>query len=99
MRDLVANVWKGAQAAIDINSKCISTYWQAGELEFGISRHRALFFKVVADFCGLPCRLMRGAAHFCSIDMVLCGKRGRYISVQSTAATLSNIEQQICSVL
>ncbi|XP_020531650.1 serine/threonine-protein kinase EDR1 isoform X2 [Amborella trichopoda] len=32
-----------------------------GILEFGLSRHRALLFKVLADKINLPCRLMKGS--------------------------------------
>ena len=29
-------------------------------LTSGLARHRALLFKVLADFCQIPCRLLRG---------------------------------------
>ena len=29
-------------------------------LTAGLARHRALLFKVLADFCQIPCRLLRG---------------------------------------
>ena len=31
-----------------------------GELTVGLSRHRALLLKTLADSCGLPCRMLRG---------------------------------------
>ena len=31
-----------------------------GQLRVGLSRHRALLLKVLADECQLPCRIMRG---------------------------------------
>lgn len=40
-------------------------------LTAGLARHRALLFKVLADFCQIPCRLLRGQfytglAHNCA---------------------------------
>ena len=38
-------------------------------LTAGLARHRALLFKVLADFCQIPCRLLRG--HFYTGDNVV----------------------------
>ncbi|BBN20086.1 sterile alpha motif and leucine zipper containing kinase AZK [Marchantia polymorpha subsp. ruderalis] len=48
-----------------------------GLLRVGLSRHRALLFKVMADSVGLPCRLVRGSAYCGKVDdasvVVKCG--------------------------
>ncbi|XP_026435022.1 serine/threonine-protein kinase EDR1-like [Papaver somniferum] len=38
-----------------------------GSLNIGLSRHRALLFKVLADNVGVPCRLVKGS-HYTGID-------------------------------
>ncbi|KAH9322334.1 hypothetical protein KI387_016973, partial [Taxus chinensis] len=38
-----------------------------GCLKIGLSRHRALLFKVLADLVGIPCRLVKGS-HYTGID-------------------------------
>ncbi|XP_047339326.1 serine/threonine-protein kinase EDR1 isoform X2 [Impatiens glandulifera] len=38
-----------------------------GSLKIGLLRHRALLFKVFADYIGLPCRLIKGS-HFAGIE-------------------------------
>ncbi|OVA15499.1 Protein kinase domain [Macleaya cordata] len=38
-----------------------------GSLNIGLSRHRALLFKVLADNVGIPCRLVKGS-HYTGID-------------------------------
>eukprot|EP01018_Ginkgo_biloba_P022811 Gb_34740 [translate_table: standard] len=38
-----------------------------GCLQLGLSRHRALLFKVLADHVGIPCRLVKGS-HYTGID-------------------------------
>lgn len=38
-----------------------------GCLQTGLSRHRALLFKVLADHVGIPCRLVKGS-HYTGID-------------------------------
>ncbi|XAR54550.1 Non-specific serine/threonine protein kinase [Bertholletia excelsa] len=38
-----------------------------GSLKIGLSRHRALLFKVLADNVGLPCRLVRGS-HYTGVE-------------------------------
>ncbi|THG05977.1 hypothetical protein TEA_000235 [Camellia sinensis var. sinensis] len=38
-----------------------------GSLKIGLSRHRALLFKVLADNVGLPCRLVKGS-HYTGVE-------------------------------
>ncbi|XP_057817166.1 serine/threonine-protein kinase EDR1 isoform X2 [Cryptomeria japonica] len=38
-----------------------------GCMKIGLSRHRALLFKVLADLVGIPCRLVKGS-HYTGID-------------------------------
>ncbi|KAH7287233.1 hypothetical protein KP509_32G045200 [Ceratopteris richardii] len=38
-----------------------------GSLKFGLSRHRALLFKVLADHVGIPCRIVKGS-HYTGTD-------------------------------
>ena len=47
-------------------------------LTAGLARHRALLFKVLADFCQIPCRLLRGqfyTGELCCICRILAGFR------------------------
>ena len=37
-----------------------SVVMHIGQLRVGLSRHRALLLKVLADSCQLPCRILRG---------------------------------------
>eukprot|EP00253_Pinus_taeda_P032130 PITA_32130 len=38
-----------------------------GHLQIGLSRHRALLFKILADCVGLPCRVVKGS-HYTGTD-------------------------------
>ncbi|XP_057977946.1 serine/threonine-protein kinase EDR1 isoform X2 [Malania oleifera] len=38
-----------------------------GSINIGLSRHRALLFKVLADSVGIPCRLVKGS-HYTGVD-------------------------------
>ncbi|XP_057770494.1 probable serine/threonine-protein kinase SIS8 isoform X2 [Salvia miltiorrhiza] len=42
-----------------------------GSLTIGLARHRALLFKVLADFFGIPCRLVKGAQFTGSDDVAV----------------------------
>ncbi|CAA7399197.1 unnamed protein product [Spirodela intermedia] len=38
-----------------------------GSIDIGLSRHRALLFKVLADHVGIPCKLVKGS-HYTGVD-------------------------------
>ncbi|WVZ15504.1 hypothetical protein V8G54_013070 [Vigna mungo] len=48
-----------------------SMFLPLGSLTIGLSRHRALLFKVLADSLGIPCRLVKGLQYTNSDDVAI----------------------------
>jgi hypothetical protein len=55
--DLIANTEK---CILDLKTSMWTNVLPIGRLQFGVCRHRAVIFKMIADQTGLPCRLVRG---------------------------------------
>ncbi|KAK4486614.1 hypothetical protein RD792_006865 [Penstemon davidsonii] len=54
-----------------LKSKHGSMVLPLGSLSFGLARHRALLFKVLADSLGIPCRLVKGEQFTGSDDVAM----------------------------
>ncbi|KAL5712587.1 Serine/threonine-protein kinase edr1 [Ranunculus cassubicifolius] len=52
---------------MDLRTSLHTCILPIGSLDIGLSRHRALLFKVLADTVGVPCRLVKGS-HYTGID-------------------------------
>ncbi|RZC06687.1 Serine/threonine-protein kinase CTR1, partial [Glycine soja] len=57
--------WKLASKKLRIFHKCVVL--SIGSLSSGLCRHRAVLFKRLADYIGLPCRIARGCK-YCVAD-------------------------------
>ncbi|KAG9451981.1 hypothetical protein H6P81_004885 [Aristolochia fimbriata] len=55
------------ERSTDLRTSLHTSVLPIGCLNVGLSRHRALLFKVLADHIGLPCRLVKGS-HYTGID-------------------------------
>ncbi|XP_068634110.1 serine/threonine-protein kinase EDR1 isoform X2 [Aristolochia californica] len=55
------------ERSTDLRSSLHTSVLPIGCLNVGLSRHRALLFKVLADRVGLPCKLVKGS-HYTGID-------------------------------
>ncbi|GAB4856402.1 copper transport protein ctr1 [Ancistrocladus abbreviatus] len=63
-------IWKGH---IDDLKDCVrSVVLPIGSLSYGLCRHRALLFKVLADTIDLPCRIARGCKYCRKDDAMSC---------------------------
>ncbi|CAA6658548.1 unnamed protein product [Spirodela intermedia] len=63
-----------------------------GEIRVGLSRHRALLFKVLADHVGIPCKLVRGN-HYTgvdddAVDLIKLGGREYLVDLMAAPGTL-----------
>ncbi|KAE8653925.1 hypothetical protein F3Y22_tig00117056pilonHSYRG00512 [Hibiscus syriacus] len=57
--------WKVASRRLRDFQKCVVL--PIGSLSMGLCRHRAILFKTLADYIGLPCRIARGC-NYCAAD-------------------------------
>ncbi|XP_039020501.1 serine/threonine-protein kinase CTR1-like [Hibiscus syriacus] len=57
--------WKVASWRLRDFQKCVVL--PIGSLSMGLCRHRAILFKTLADYIGLPCRIARGC-NYCAAD-------------------------------
>ncbi|PIN19720.1 Tyrosine kinase [Handroanthus impetiginosus] len=57
--------WKSVNQRLKDSYKCIVI--PIGNLSMGLCRHRAILFKKLADYVGLPCRIARGCK-YCASD-------------------------------
>lgn len=51
----------------DLRTSLHTSVFPVGSLKVGLSRHRALLFKVLADYVGIACRLVKGS-HYTGIE-------------------------------
>lgn len=58
---------KWVERSTDLRTSLHTTVLPIGSLKIGLSRHRALLFKVLADNVGLPCRLVKGS-HYTGVE-------------------------------
>ena len=63
-------------------------------LTAGLARHRALLFKVLADFCQIPCRLLRGqfyTGELCCICQMMVANMLTHGVVQAQSLMLNSL--------
>ncbi|CAA2962981.1 serine threonine- kinase EDR1 [Olea europaea subsp. europaea] len=57
--------WLGR--SMELRTSLHTTVLPIGSLKIGLSRHRALLFKVLADSVGIPCKLVKGS-HYTGVE-------------------------------
>lgn len=57
--NLILSKWM--ERSIELRTSLHTTVLPIGSLKVGLSRHRALLFKVLCDSVGIPCRLVKGS--------------------------------------
>ncbi|KAL7085443.1 hypothetical protein ACP275_14G282200 [Erythranthe tilingii] len=62
--------WKLVNKRLKDSYKCVVI--PIGELSMGLCRHRAILFKKLADYVGLPCRIARGCKYCVSDHRSSC---------------------------
>ncbi|KAF5181364.1 Serine/threonine-protein kinase EDR1, partial [Thalictrum thalictroides] len=62
---------KWMEKTLDLRSSLHTSILPIGSLNFGLSRHRALLFKVLADDVGVQCRLIKGSHYTGNEDDVI----------------------------
>ncbi|CAA0840746.1 Protein kinase superfamily protein [Striga hermonthica] len=62
--------WKLVNRRLKDLNKCI--VFPVGDLSMGLCRHRAILFKKLADYIGLPCRIARGCKYCISDHRSSC---------------------------
>ncbi|KZV39942.1 hypothetical protein F511_11322 [Dorcoceras hygrometricum] len=63
--NLILSKWM--ERSIELRTSLHTTVLPIGSLQVGLSRHRALLFKVLCDTVGIPCRLVKGS-HYTGFD-------------------------------
>ncbi|RWR88965.1 serine/threonine-protein kinase EDR1 isoform X1 [Cinnamomum micranthum f. kanehirae] len=67
VRDASDILARWVEKSAEIRSSLQTNIFPIGVLNVGLSRHRALLFKLLADKVGIPCRLVKGS-HYTGID-------------------------------
>ncbi|CAA0831478.1 Serine/threonine-protein kinase EDR1 [Striga hermonthica] len=67
VRDANLMLAKWMERSMDLRTSLQTTMLPIGSLRIGLSRHRALLFKALADSVGLPCRLVKGS-HYTGVE-------------------------------
>lgn len=58
---------KWVEISTELRTSLHTSVLPIGSLKIGLSRHRALLFKVLADHVGIPCRLVKGS-HYTGLE-------------------------------
>ncbi|KAM3378300.1 serine/threonine-protein kinase EDR1 [Capsicum galapagoense] len=58
---------KWIEISTELRTSLHTSVLPIGSLKIGLSRHRALLFKVLADHVGIPCRLVKGS-HYTGLE-------------------------------
>ncbi|KAH0728398.1 hypothetical protein KY285_002438 [Solanum tuberosum] len=58
---------KWMERSTELRTSLHTSVLPIGSLKIGLSRHRALLFKVLADHVGIPCRLVKGS-HYTGVE-------------------------------
>lgn len=58
---------KWMEISTELRTSLHTSVLPIGSLKIGLSRHRALLFKVLADHVGIPCRLVKGS-HYTGVE-------------------------------
>ncbi|KAK9160983.1 hypothetical protein Syun_007324 [Stephania yunnanensis] len=67
VRDDNVMIARWIEKRVELRTSLHTTILPIGSLNVGLSRHRALLFKVLADNVGIPCKLVKGS-HYTGID-------------------------------
>ncbi|KAF7144268.1 hypothetical protein RHSIM_Rhsim05G0150000 [Rhododendron simsii] len=67
VKDANIMVARWTERSTELRTSLHTTVLPIGSLKIGLSRHRALLFKVLADNVGLPCRLVKGS-HYTGVE-------------------------------
>ncbi|KAL3631716.1 Serine/threonine-protein kinase edr1 [Castilleja foliolosa] len=67
VRDANIMLAKWMERSMELRTSLHTTVLPIGSLRIGLSRHRALLFKTLADSVGLPCRLVKGS-HYTGVE-------------------------------
>ncbi|XP_077247721.1 protein kinase superfamily protein [Tasmannia lanceolata] len=67
VRDANDMLARWMEGSTQLRSSLQTSLLPIGCLNIGLSRHRALLFKVLADHVGIPCRLVKGS-HYTGVD-------------------------------
>ncbi|KAL2491818.1 Serine/threonine-protein kinase EDR1 [Abeliophyllum distichum] len=67
VRDANIMLEKWLERSMELRTSLHTTVLPIGSLKIGLSRHRALLFKVLADSVGIPCRLVKGS-HYTGVE-------------------------------
>lgn len=67
VRDANIILTKWMERSMELRTSLHTTVLPIGSLKVGLSRHRALLFKALADSVGIPCRLVKGS-HYTGVE-------------------------------
>ncbi|XP_051123643.1 serine/threonine-protein kinase EDR1 isoform X2 [Andrographis paniculata] len=67
VRDANIILAKWMERSMELRTSLHTIVLPLGSLRIGLSRHRALLFKALADSVGIPCRLVKGS-HYTGVD-------------------------------
>ncbi|CBI34231.3 unnamed protein product, partial [Vitis vinifera] len=67
VRDANIMLVKWMESRKDLRTSLHTSILPVGSLSIGLSRHRALLFKILADNVGVPCRLVKGS-HYTGVE-------------------------------
>ncbi|XP_042509087.1 serine/threonine-protein kinase EDR1-like isoform X2 [Macadamia integrifolia] len=67
VRDANIMLARWMERSTELRTSLQTTVLPIGSLNIGLSRHRALLFKVLADNIGVPCRLVKGS-HYTGVE-------------------------------
>ncbi|XP_059312162.1 serine/threonine-protein kinase EDR1 isoform X1 [Lycium ferocissimum] len=67
VKDANAILAKWMEISTELRTSLHTSVLPIGSLKTGLSRHRALLFKVLADHVGIPCRLVKGS-HYTGVE-------------------------------
>ncbi|XP_031478420.1 serine/threonine-protein kinase EDR1-like isoform X1 [Nymphaea colorata] len=67
VKDANEMIARWVENSIRLRSSLNTSFLPIGCSNVGLSRHRALLFKVIADSVGIPCRLVKGS-HYIGVD-------------------------------
>ncbi|WOG82788.1 hypothetical protein DCAR_0101956 [Daucus carota subsp. sativus] len=67
VRDANTILQKWTESSTKLRTSLHTSVLPVGSLKVGLSRHRALLFKVLADYVGITCRLVKGS-HYTGVE-------------------------------
>ncbi|XP_059649381.1 serine/threonine-protein kinase EDR1 [Cornus florida] len=67
VRDANIMLARWMERSTELRTSLHTSVLPIGSLKIGLSRHRALLFKVLADTVGIPCRLVKGS-HYTGVE-------------------------------